>query len=141
MGRVRTTPGLRPRPPATRRYHPGVSVPEDTLDALGDLRRFRVLRKIGSGGMGEVYEARDLDRDEVVALKTLRRLDPGALVRLKNEFRRVAGLSHPNLVELRELVNDGPSWFFTMEYVDGTDFVSWVRRIDDDRDAGDGDAR
>lgn len=113
---------------------------DDTPDSLGDLRRFRVLRKVGAGGMGEVYEALDLERDEIVALKTLRRLDPGALLRLKNEFRRVAGLSHPNLVELRELVNEGPSWFFTMEYIDGTDFVSWARRLDDHRGAGDGDA-
>ncbi len=115
---------------------------DDAPDTLGDLRRattgraaprrFEVRRKIGAGGMGEVFEAVDLERDEVVALKTLRRLDPAALLRLKNEFRRVAGLSHPNLVELRELVNEGASWFFTMEYVDGTDFVSWVRRIDDD---------
>ncbi|MBL9099413.1 MAG: protein kinase [Myxococcales bacterium] len=89
--------------------------------------RFEVVRELGAGGMGVVYLARDRERGEEVALKTLARLDAGALYRFKHEFRALADLSHPNLVELGELICDHDRWFFTMTYVDGVDFVRHAR--------------
>jgi hypothetical protein len=77
--------------------------------------------------MGVVYEAFDRDRDEVVALKKLLGTDATAIVRLKNEFRALADVVHPNLVRLHELIGEGDDWFFTMELVDGVDFLSYVR--------------
>ena len=79
--------------------------------------------------MGVVHRARDIERAEVVALKTMSRLDPGALLRFKREFRALADISHPNVVQLYELFSEGDFWFFTMELVDGCDFLTWIRLL------------
>ena len=68
--------------------------------------RFHLLRRLGGGGMGVVYEALDKERSARVALKTLRTVDATALLRFKNEFRWLADLQHPNLVSLGELFAD-----------------------------------
>src|SRR6266536_5835052 len=79
-----------------------------TLDPRGfpGTERFHIERCLGSGGMGVVYEALDRDRNEVVALKTLRWTDPSAIYRLKREFRTLVGIVHPNLVALYELFGE-----------------------------------
>ena len=89
--------------------------------------RLAVLRPIGEGGMGVVYEAFDSERKARVALKTLSRLDGGGVYRLKNEFRALTDVTHPNLVRLHELFTEGEAWFFTLELIDGEHFDHWVR--------------
>ena len=90
-------------------------------------KRFRIRRRLGSGGMGIVYEAHDLETDKVVALKTLTRAEASNISRFKQEFRSLAGVSHPNLVGLYEFMADGQYWFFTMELVNGVNFLEYVR--------------
>ncbi len=89
--------------------------------------RFTVLRRLGAGGMGVVYEVHDDERDVRVALKLLPLGNPLGLVRFKREFRALTSIVHPNLVALYELVADENQWFFTMEVVEGVDFLEWVR--------------
>ena len=89
--------------------------------------RFQVLSCLGAGGMGVVYEVMDHVRDERVALKTIRNLSAESLLRFKNEYRALQDLRHPNLVALGEMFESGGEWFFTMELVQGIDFVSFVR--------------
>jgi serine/threonine protein kinase len=91
--------------------------------------RFRVVRRIGKGGMGVVYEAHDNERRQSVALKTLLHFDPAALYSFKQEFRTLADVHHPNLVRLYEFVaTEGDHAFFAMELVRGTDFLTFVHR-------------
>src|ERR1041385_5026845 len=89
--------------------------------------RFTLLRRLGAGGMGVVYEAHDREMDKIVALKTLTRAEAAHVYRFKREFRTLADVSHPNLAALYELMSDGRYWFFTMELVNGVTFIQYVR--------------
>jgi serine/threonine protein kinase/tetratricopeptide (TPR) repeat protein len=98
------------------------------IDALfSGTERFTVRRTLGVGGMGVVYEVHDRTRDEIVALKTLRRADAADIYRLKREFRGLAHVAHPNLVSLYELFVEGTHCFFTMELVNGVNLVDYIR--------------
>jgi hypothetical protein len=96
---------------------------------------YELVRELGRGGMGIVYEARDLRHGRNVALKVMQWADPASLYRFKREFRALAELSHPHLVALYELVADGERWFFTMELLDGPNFLAHVRGAGRSREA------
>jgi len=99
---------------------------QSSHDFLGT-ERFRIRRRLGSGGMGVVYEAHDRETNRIVALKTLTRAEASHISRFKNEFRSLADVSHPNLASLYEFMVDGHFWFFTMELVKGVNFLEYVR--------------
>jgi eukaryotic-like serine/threonine-protein kinase len=94
---------------------------------FGGTARFRLDRKLGAGGMGVVFAAFDAQRREHVALKTLFNTSPEAISRLKREFRVLADVTHPNLVGLYELIADRHECFYTMELIEGVDFLRAVR--------------
>ena len=104
-----------------------------TLEFAGT-DRFRVIRPIGEGGMGMVFEAEDLIKGQLVAVKTLKGDDLETLYRLKREFRSLADLSHPNLVDLYEMFMDDDQCFITMELVEGTDFIRYCRPHDSEEE-------
>ncbi len=89
--------------------------------------RYTILSRLGAGGMGVVYEAIDTTNDCRLALKTLSLSDATSIYRFKEEFRGVADVVHPNLVALHELEVAGKQWFFTMELVNGTELLRYLR--------------
>jgi len=87
---------------------------------LGD---FEILSLIGTGGMGAVFLARQLSLDRDVALKVISDISGGrgnSLERFKREAKVLAKVSHPNIVPIYEVGQDGPYSYFAMEYVKGT---------------------
>lgn len=92
-----------------------------------DSQRFEIVRKLGAGGFGVVYQVFDNERNSTVALKTLLNGDSESLFHFKNEFRSIADIVHPNLVTLYELISDKDRLFFTMELVEGISFLDYVR--------------
>ncbi len=96
-------------------------------DEFAGTERFEVVRRLGAGGMGVVYEALDRERNVRLALKTLRGLGGHDLLLFKREFRALQEVQHPNLISLGELYEDRGRWFFTMELVRGAEIVSYVR--------------
>jgi len=93
--------------------------------------RYRVLGLIGQGGMGEVYRAYDLILNQTVALKFLGRagMSEAALARFRNEVRVARQVSHPNVCRVYDIGFIDGFHFLSMEYLDGEDLASLIRRI------------
>jgi hypothetical protein len=95
-------------------------------------RRYRIVAPLGRGGMGEVYRAEDLRLGESVAVKLLAPElagDRSALERMLGEVRVGRRVSHPNVCRIHDLVESDDLAFVTMEYVDGEDLSSLLRRV------------
>jgi serine/threonine protein kinase len=113
--------------PATLPDREGAAEVPSSPAALPVIAGYDLVRELGRGGMGVVYEAYDRKRRHMVALKTMQGVEASELYRFKAEFRTLAGLTHPNLVTLYELVAEGGLWFFTMELLEGASFLAHVR--------------
>ena len=94
--------------------------------------RYRIIALLGKGGMGEVYRADDLTLGQPIALKFLpdeAGRDDGLIERFRNEVRMARRVSHPNVCRVYDVGEVDDQTFFTMEYVDGEDLASLLRRI------------
>ncbi|HEX5071473.1 MAG TPA: protein kinase [Vicinamibacterales bacterium] len=95
-------------------------------------QRYRVIGLLGRGGMGEVYRADDLRLGQAVALKFLPAelsSDAVRLTQFHNEIRTARHVSHPNVCRMYDIGEADGQLFLTMEYVDGEDLSSLLRRI------------
>ncbi len=94
--------------------------------------RYRIVSLLGKGGMGEVYRADDLTLDQPVALKFLPETvvnNEATLARFRNEVRLARQVSHPNVCRVYDVGEIDGHVFLSMEYVDGEDLGSLLRRI------------
>jgi len=133
----------RPAPPfsapKTPRSHPSGAL--TSSDPIGGGRfvpgqilaeRYRIVALAGRGGMGEVYRAEDLTLSQVVAIKFLPEVlsqDASALARFHSEVRIARQIAHPNVCRVFDIGDAEGTPFLTMEYVDGEDLASAVRRF------------
>jgi serine/threonine protein kinase len=86
------------------------------------ISHYRVIRRIGAGGMGVVYLARDMRLERDVAVKVLPEgvlADPAGRKRFRNEAPALARLNHPNICSVFDFDTDGGSDFLVMEFVPG----------------------
>jgi serine/threonine-protein kinase len=92
--------------------------------------RYRLIERIGSGGMSVVYRAQDLSLGRIVAVKVLHESltdDEGFLRRFQREAHAAANLSHPNIVTVHDIGQDGDRHYIVMEFVDGRTLKQLVR--------------
>jgi len=99
----------------------------------GDIlcERYEILKQLGEGGMGTVYQAMDRELDRVIALKTIRpdlAANPTILRRFKQEILLARQITHHNVIRIFDLGVAGALRFITMEFVEGEDLNSRLRR-------------
>jgi len=126
-------PGTPPPPPSGYASSPAAS----SIAAFLGLQpgvvfggRYEILRVLGQGGMGAVYQARDRELDRLIALKVIRpelATDPAILQRFKQELILARNITHKNVVRIYDLGEADGVRFITMEYVDGEDLRSLLR--------------
>jgi serine/threonine protein kinase/Flp pilus assembly protein TadD len=112
-------------------------LPSETLPPECSLGDFRILRELGKGGMGVVYEAEQLSLRRRVALKVLplaATMDPRHLQRFQNEARAAACLHHTNIVPVFSVGCEGGIHFYAMQFIDGQPLSEVIRRLRQQQD-------
>lgn len=97
--------------------------------------KFKVLRKIGDGGMGIVYEAEHLQLNKRFAIKSIRSKythNPDFLARFNQEARTQALLQHPNIIQVTDFISEGSRFYLVMEYTEG----KGLNRVIEERQLG-----
>ena len=123
-----------PKSPVRDPVSSRLSLIDGTRFVLGDVvaGRYRIAGLLGKGGMGEVYRADDLKLFQPVALKFLPRVlenDGAALARFHSEVKLARQIAHPNVCRVFDIGEVEGQHFISMEYVDGEDLASLLRRI------------
>ncbi len=93
--------------------------------------RYELLELIGVGGMADIYRARDIQEDRIVAVKILKTEFAGSdefLRRFRNESKAIALLSHPNIVKIYDVGFTDKVQFIVMEYVDGITLTDYIEQ-------------
>lgn len=92
--------------------------------------RYEIVKELGTGGMGHVYQARDRDLDEIVALKVLRAeisADPVIQKRFTREIKVSRMITHPNVVKVFDIGKYKGNRYISMEFIQGTSLDDWLR--------------
>jgi predicted Ser/Thr protein kinase len=132
VGRASSDAAVKVSPPKTPSSSSGLLAEGRFLPGRLLAGRYRIIALLGRGGMGEVYRADDLTLGQPVALKFLPEdasRDEALLERFRNEVRLSRRVSHPNVCRVYDVGEVDGHTFFTMEYVDGEDLASLLRRI------------
>jgi serine/threonine-protein kinase len=100
---------------------------------MSDIRLtgFELIEKIGEGGMGHVWKARQLSLDRIVAIKLLPSRysrDPESVRQIVKEARTAAKLKHPGIVQVYDASEENGNYYFVMEFVDGYNVGQWIKR-------------
>jgi serine/threonine protein kinase/tetratricopeptide (TPR) repeat protein len=116
---------------AQRPHSVAASAPEGPLpeQASGQLGDYRIVREVGRGGMGVVYEAEQVSLGRRVALKVLpfaATLDPRQLQRFHNEARAAASLDHPHIVRVHAVGCERAVHFYAMQFIDGRTLAALI---------------
>jgi WD40 repeat protein/serine/threonine protein kinase len=114
----------KPVPPSSSLFRPGGGDQFDGPDLMApenwpELPGYEVLGAIGRGGMGVVYEARQLKLNRLVALKRFRAAGPRELARSRLEAEALSRLQHPNIVQIYEIIEHDGEIFLALELVEG----------------------
>ena len=112
-------------------------------ESLPEFEDYQIIREIGRGGMGVVYEARQRSLDRRVALKTLSlnpESNPAFLERFEREARTAASLHHTNIVPVFEVGYENGIHFFSMQYIDGINLSDLCRHLSESRQMSQNDS-
>src|SRR2546423_15453848 len=107
-----------------------------TLSPGTRLGRYEIRAHIGTGGMGEIYLAQDVELERILALKILPAefaSDPSRMRRFIQEARAASGLNHPNILTIYEINHEGTTPFIATEFIDG---MTLRKRIKAGRERG-----
>ena len=93
-------------------------------------KRYEILEQIGAGGMSEVYKAKCHILNRLVAIKVLKEefcSDAGFVKKFKMEAQAAAGLSHPNIVNIYDVVDEGNLHYIVMELIEGITLKQYIK--------------
>jgi serine/threonine protein kinase len=119
------------RPAAEQVARPSTATGDTILPAGTRLGPYEVQALIGAGGMGEVYRARDIRLNRIVAIKVIPRsfsTDPARMQRFEREARAIAALQHPNICTLFDVGHQDGMQFLVMEYLEGETLSARLRK-------------
>ena len=115
--------------PPSSRFERRRQTPPASCPAMSSAGRYRMIARLGKGGMGEVWRADDLVLETPVALKLIYSADPEARKRILDEVRLARQITHPAICRVFDVGEGEGEVFYSMELVHGEDLATLIRRV------------